>query len=373
MFRLLTVSILAVSAGFAQTPPVQPPQQQAARPPRPPAPTRDPHTPGYVTAKELPDGANAPANEDGNFILAPTHPAAPEMTATDGVAQGTVYTFDMESKDSKTYPGIAREQGSFARPDPDHPGMLVVNSHPAPYTRHVSVYVPKQYVPGTPAPFIVGADGPDKMLFTALDNLIAGHKVPAMIAISIGNGSGDAQGSERGLEYDTMSGLYAEFVEKEVLPIVEKQYNVKLTKDPEGRATMGGSSGGSAAMAMAWYHPELYHRVLTYSGTYVNQQWPSNAETPHGAWEFHEHLIPASAKKPIRIWMEVGDRDNLITRDDYHDWVLANEKMAGVLAAKGYHYQFVFAKNAGHTDRAVKAQTLPEALEYIWQGYPVAK
>ena len=44
-----------------------------------------------------------------------------------------------------------------------------------------------------------------------------------MIAISIGNGSGDAQGSQRGLEYDTMSGTYAEFVETEVLPLVEKR------------------------------------------------------------------------------------------------------------------------------------------------------
>ena len=78
--------------------------------------------------------------------------------------------------------------------------------------------------------------------------LIAQHKVPAMIAISIGNGSGDAQGSERGLEYDTMSGVYAEFVEKEVLPRVEAEAHVKLTKDPEGRATMGGSSGGSCAL-----------------------------------------------------------------------------------------------------------------------------
>ena len=208
------------------------------------------------------------------------------------------------------------------RPDPADPTKLIVSSHPAPYTRKVAVYVPKQYVPGTAAPFIVGADGPDRALFTALDNLIAQRRVPVMIAISIGNGSGDAQGSERGLEYDTMSGLYAEFVEKEVLPLVEKQDNVKLTKDPEGRATMGGSSGGSCALIMAWYHPELYHRVLTYSGTYVNQQWPSNPETPHGAWEFHEHLIPNSPAKPLRIWMEVGDRDNLITRDDYHDWVL---------------------------------------------------
>jgi enterochelin esterase family protein len=47
--------------------------------------------------------------------------------------------------------------------------------------------------------------------------------------------------------------------------------------------------------------------------------------------------------------------------------------MAKVLAAKGYHYQFVFARNAGHTDRTVKQQTLPEALEYVWQGYPIAK
>ena len=136
---------------------------------------------------------------------------------------------------------------------------------------------------------------------------------------------------------------------------------------------MGGSSGGSAALAMAWYRNDLYHRVLTYSGTYVNQQWPPNPETPHGAWEFHAHLIPESPVKPIRIWMEVGDRDNLITRDDYHDWVLANENMAKALAAKGYHYQFVFAVNAGHTDGAVKRQTLPEALEYVWHGYPVER
>jgi hypothetical protein len=111
--------------------------------------------------------------------------------------------------------------------------------------------------------------------------------------------------------------------------------------------------------------------VLTYSGTYVYQQSPYNAETPHGAWDFHEHLIPESPKKNIRIWMEVGDRDNFINRDNYHDWVLANERMAKVLAEKGYHYQFVFAINAGHTDPAVKAQTLPEALEYVWQGYPI--
>ena len=342
---------------------------------RPEPPVRDPHTPGYVTAKPLPDGSVPPDNVDGNFLLGPTHPAAPETVTKDGIPKGTVIEFTMNSTDSKFYPGIAREPNTFGNPDPSDPAKLILTtSHPAPYTRHVGVYVPKQYVPGTAAPFLVGADGVDKDYFTVLDNLIAEHRIPAMIFISIGNGSGDAQGSERGLEYDTMSGKYAEFVESEVLPRVEAEAHVKLTKDPEGRAATGGSSGAACALIMAWYHPERYHRVLAYSGTWINQQWPSNPETPHGAWEFPEHLIPNSPGKPIRIWMEVGDRDlyNPNTmRDGMHDWVLANENMAKALAAKGYHYQFVFAPNAGHVDHATKLQTLPEALEYLWQGYPI--
>ncbi len=365
MIRFLTCFLCI--AAFAQTPPPAP------RPARPIPPTRDPHTPGYVQAKELPDGAVPSATEDGNFILGPTHNPAPEMTPADSVPKGRIIEFVMQSTESKIYPGIARDPGTFGTPDPQNPAKLIVTtSHPAPYSRRVAVYVPQQYKPGTAAPFIVGADGPDRFLFTALDSLIAQKRVPVMIAISIANGSGDAQGSERGLEYDTMSGLYAEFVEKEVLPRVEKEANVKLTKDPEGRATMGTSSGGSCALIMAWYHPEWYHRVLTYSGTYVNQQWPWNPQTPHGAWGFHETLIPNSPKKPIRLWLEVGDRDLLnpnVMRDDMHDWVVANENMAKVLAAKGYHYQFLFVRNSGHGDRATKQQTLPEALEYLWQGY----
>jgi enterochelin esterase-like enzyme len=365
--------LIAAVPSASQTPPPAPASRAAAPPSRPTPPTRDPNSPGYVTAKELPDGTLPPIDVDGNFIIGPTHAPAPEAVVQDGVPQGTICNLTMSSADSRLYPGIARDQGTFGTPDPNDPAKLIVTtSHPAPYTRRVAVYVPRQYVAGTAAPFIVGADGPDQILFTVLDNLIAQKRVPVMAAISIGNGSGDAQGSQRGLEYDTMSGRYAEFVETEVIPLVEKQCSVKLTRDPEGRATMGGSSGGSAALIMAWYHPELYHRVLTYSGTYVNQQWPPDPGTPHGAWEFHEHLIPSSPVKPIRLWMEVGDRDLLnpnVMRDNMHDWVLANENMARVLAARGYHYQFLFVKNAGHTDRIVKQQTLAQALEWLWKGY----
>jgi len=362
---------------MAQQPPAAPPAAPGGRGQRPVYPTRDPNTPGYVKAQELPDGENAPANKDGNFIIGPTHTAAPEATAKEGGMQGTVVEFVMQSTESKMYPGIAREQGTFGTPDVLDPAKLIVNtSHPATYSRRVAVYVPKGYTAGKELPFIVGADGPDRLLFTVLDNLIAEGKLPPMAAVSIQNGSGDAQGSQRGLEYDTMSPKYAEFVQSEVLPRVEQEAKIKLTNDPEGRATMGTSSGGSAALIMAWYHPEWYRRVLTYSGTYVNQQWPQSDATPHGAWEFHERLIPNSPQKPIRLWLEVGDKDLLnpnIMRDNMHDWVVANEQMAKVLAAKGYHYQFVFAKNAGHGDGAVKRQTLPEALLYLWDGYKPKK
>ena len=109
---------------------------------------------------------------------------------------------------------------------------------------------------------------------------------------------------------------------------MEKNGDVKLTQDPEGRATMGNSSGGSAAFIMAWYRNDLYHRVLAYSITAINQQWPPNPETPHGAWGLHETIIPNSPPKAIRTWMAVGDRDLLnpnIMRDNMHDWVLASE------------------------------------------------
>ncbi len=344
------VPIAAALAGLAVA---------AAPATRPLPPVRDPAAAGFVPATALPDGAVPPADADGNFVLGPTHPPAAARPAD--APRGTVVDLTLSSADSPTYPGVA--------PDPARRPLA---TRPAPYTRRVSVYVPAGYRPGTAAPLLVGADGPDLVLFATLDSLVAAGRVPPMVAVSIGNGGGNAQGSERGLEYDTVSGRYAEFVEREVLPLVEARCHVTITRDADARGTMGCSSGGSCALAMAWFHPEWYHRVLTYSGTFVNQQWPPDPATPHGAWSFHERLIPDAPREPLRLWLEVGDRDLFNPggrADGMHDWVAANEAMARVLAAKGYPYQFVFARHAGHCDASVKRQTLAEALEFVWHGY----
>jgi len=293
---------------------------------------------------------------EGDYIINPPYHNAPELTPEAEAPKGRVVHIVMDSHDSKLFPGIAKSA----------PGQVV------PYNRNVTVYIPNQYVPGTPAPFLVSQDSLGRgELPTILDNMIAAHRLPPLVGIMIDSGGGDAQGSERGLEYDTMSGKYADFIETEVLPLVSKQCEVTLTKDPNGRMTLGGSSGAACAFSMAWYRPNLYHRVLSYSGTYVNQQSPFDPATPHGAWEYHEHLIPHSRTKPIRIWMEVGQND-LRPNDPestLHNWPLANVRMAGVLKAKHYHYQFVFATDAGHVDGHVVRQTLPQALEWVWAGY----
>lgn len=368
----LAVSTSAFSADKAKA--------KEKKPVRPTPPTRAFDAPGAPTFIRLDGkpGANPPVDANGDYVVGPEYVVAQENNVIEGVPQGRVEQFIMNSKDCQRFnPGIAREE--FGTVDPNNPKTLIVETHEIDYQRAITVYIPAQYVPGTEVPFIVKHDGPgagksDANLVHILDNLIAQKRIPLQIGILIANGGGDAQGHERGREYDTMSGLYAEFIEHEVLPLVEKNYGIKLTKNPDGRAVMGSSSGGSAALIMAWYHPEWYRRVLTTSGTFVNQQWPFNAETPGGAWDFHDKLIPGSENKPLRIFMAVGDRDNYnpnVMRDGMHDWVEANHRMAKVLKAKGYDYQYLFCLNNGHGIREAKPQVLPHALEWVWQGYPI--
>lgn len=297
---------------------------------------------------------------DGDYTIRPPFSVAPELIYDNNIPHGTIHRFTMKSADSQIYKGISR----------DRPGQVV------PYERPVAVYIPAQYVPGTPAPFIVVQDGFSPKYHytvpTVLDKLIAEKKVPVMLAVLVQHGGGDGPGSERGLEYDTVSDAYTNFIETEVLPRIAKDYKVTFTKDPDGRATMGGSSGAAAAFSMAWFHPELYRRVLSYSGTFVGQA-RNDPKYPRGAWEYHATLIPNSEKKPLRIWMHVSQNDNGNTRDEASagNWVLANQHMAAVLKDKGYSYRFVYAESALHTDMNVILRTLPEAMQYIWQGYPI--
>ena len=311
---------------------------------------------------------------DGDSMVGPNYPKSADLMSK-GLPAGKTFTFTMSSATSKYFTGM----------DPTLTAKGTFN-------RTVTVYVPAKYKDGAPAPFMVIQDGPGQLgnVKLALDNLTQGtdpaRRLPAFVAIAVQNGGGDGKGSERGLEYDTVSEKYALFVQNEVLPLVESNAalkaaypNFSLTTDPDGRGTVGCSSGSSAAFTMGWFHPELFRRIVTYSGTFVAQQndsAPEQAMYPLGAWDYHSVLNlvgTTTPAKPLRVFINANQNDNGAGTGDanHHDWLLANQRMAAAFKAQNYHYRFVEGLGAGHCAGQVQDTTLPDTLLWVWQGYPL--
>jgi iron(III)-enterobactin esterase len=310
---------------------------------------------------------------DGDFMI-DQFTTQPELTDR-GAPKGKSFRFSMDSTKSQIFDGS---------------DSTLVDGKSRLLTRQIDVYVPAQYKDGTPAPLLIIQDGPGPLdlISRALDNLTISsdpaRKLPAFIAIAVQNGGSDAQGSERGLEYDTLSDRYARFIQLEVLPAVLSDAKIKaaypkltFTDDPEGKAAYGCSSGGAAAFTMAWFRPDLFRRAITYSGTFVAQQASGQPESPLyplGAWEYHSSkklIANAVPAKPVRVFLNVNSMDNGATAPEsgHHNWVIANQRMAAELKAKAYHYRYVFAEGAGHCDAKARNATLADALVWTWAGY----
>ncbi len=310
---------------------------------------------------------------NGNIEIGPDYKIDPDLTDK-GNPKGKSFEFKMALADSKIFRGddATLEKRKEVRTE-----------------RRIFVYVPAAYKDGTEAPILVMHDGPSnlKLVRNALDNLTIStdltRKLPAFIAISVENGGNDGKGSQRGLEYDTMSDRLARFINDEVLPAVlnnaeiKAAYpNLKFTNDPWGRAVMGCSSGGAAALTMGWFRPDLFRRLITYSGTFVDQQdddAPEESAFPLGAWEYHSSLklIANTEKKPLRIFTHVSENDLRANdpEETYHNWVMANERTAEALKAKGYDYRYVYSRATRHCDGKVFEHTLADTLVWMWRGY----
>ncbi len=177
-------------------------------------PVRNYDDPGAPPFKVLKEGEGPPLDAYDNFVIGPKYVPAPERKKVEGVPEGKVEQFVIDSKDTKLFnPGIARKR--FGKVDPNNAKTLIVETHNIDYKRAITVYIPAQYKAGAEAPFMVVHDGPRPSksptlgMRTILDNLIAQKRIPPLIVIAVANGGGDAQGHERGKEYDNMSGDYA--------------------------------------------------------------------------------------------------------------------------------------------------------------------
>jgi len=228
------------------------------------------------------------------------------------------------------------------------------------------LYVPKQYDPGKPACVMVFQDGGTYVntngqfrVPVVFDNLIAKKEMPATIGIFINPGEvppaepGQKARSNRSLEYDSLGDQYARFLLEEILPEVGKKLN--LTKDPDGRAICGISSGGICAWTVAWERPDEFRKVLSHVGSFTNIR----------GGDIYPSLIRKTEKKPIRVFLQDGanDLDNL-----HGNWPLANQGMAASLKFMGYDYKFEFGTE-GHNGKHGGA-ILPDSLRWLWRDYP---
>ncbi len=234
--------------------------------------------------------------------------------------------------------------------------------------RRYSVYVPAQYDGSKPAALMIFLDGHafegstgDFRVPVVFDNLIAKGDMPVTIAIMIDPGhkgelpetrGWQPRPANRSVEYDSVSGDYAEFLLTEILPEIEKSY--RITDNPELRAICGNSSGGICAFGVAWHRPDKFRKVLSHIGSFVNIRGGHN----------YQAMIRKTEKKPIRVFLQDGEND---LDNEHGNWPLANQQMAKSLAFKEYDYKFVYGTEAHNGIHG--GAIFPDSLRWLWRGW----
>ena len=304
----------------------------------PVAQTQAPAPPAAPPAAQLP-------NTDSHYQL------GPDSLPREGVAKGEV-------------------RGPYTLPSQAYPG-----------TQHTYwVYVPAQYDPAVPASLMIFNDGQafknmegDARAPNVLDNLIDRREIPVMLAVFINPGRrpdqpeptpqewGDRT-TNRPTEYNTLDDKYARVIVDELMPALDKEYNI--SKDPERRGIGGASSGAIAAFTVAWERPDQFRKVLSIVGSFTNIR----------GGHAYTDIVRKTAKKPIRIFLQDGRNDNRVGRDgkydETRDWFLQNVRLMRALTEKGYDVNYTWG--IGRHGQKQGGAILPEMMRWLWRDHPVS-
>ena len=229
--------------------------------------------------------------------------------------------------------------------------------------RRYWIYVPSQYDGAEPASLLVVQDGwyyldPDSEIRTAvvLDNLIHNGEMPVTIGVFVDPGEYLSETDpmarrNRNNEYDTYSDAYAAFLLEEILPVIQRGY--QITDDPDRWALMGGSSGGDCSFTVAWMRPDRFRKVLIFESS-----WPQ----VRGAE--YEQLILETEPKPLRVFMQASSRDIGWWRPT-NNWFASNLRVAAALVERGYDMRLVLGDGPHDPNHA--GAILPDALRWLWR------
>lgn len=301
---------------------------------------------------------------------------------------------------SLTVAAVAISQTNGQRPNPDSQYRLGPDSMPQagvpkgevrgpftlpsqvyPGTQHTYwVYVPAQYDPKIPTALMVFQDGTafkdpsgEMRAPNVMDNLIYRREIPTMIGVFINPGRRPEQpeptpqdwgdrNTNRPEEYNRPDDKYAWVITEELLPALNKEYN--LSKDPEMRGIGGSSSGAIAAFKVAWERPDEFRKVLSVVGSFVNLR---------GGDVYPERVLK-NRKKPLRVFLCDGRNDNRGVRNGVYDprmdWFLQNVRLMKALSLKGYDLNYTWGMN-NHGQSYGKV-VFPDMMRWLWRDGTVS-
>jgi enterochelin esterase family protein len=161
-----------------------------------------------------------------------------------------------------------------------------------------------------------------------------------------------------------------------MLPEVGKTYN--LTKDLEGRAIGGTSSGAICAFTVAWHRPDQFRKVLSCIGSYTSIAYRAahDGQPMISGGEIYPTLIRKNPIKPLKIFLQDGSND---LSNEHGNWFLANQQMLSAFefanasaerrndSGPRYQVNHVWG-DGGHSD-AHGGAILPDMLRWIWTDY----
>ena len=240
------------------------------------------------------------------------------------------------------------------------------------YNKYEETITGKKYKPGTAfhCPLLIpdvdaelglfiGHDGASAADVQALLRLADEGKAPYCVCIGVDSGMLPTVGAERAMrldDYDLFNSEYADFIVYELIPAITEKYHLRISASPDMHMTSGGSSGGISAFAIAWFHPEYFHRVYMSSPSFLAM----------GRGNEIPVLIRKYETKPLRICEEYSENEP----DDYFGSSFCAAKEAETaLKFAGYDFRCKYFPGEDHCSRYVDEAEAYDRLSWLWDGW----
>jgi enterochelin esterase family protein len=294
--------------------------------------TTDPLKPDYYTYSLVVDGnsINDPGNRTvqtgfGNFQSMVVIPG-PDPWLPGNVPHGAIARHRFQS-------AVANDDRDFFVYTPPGYDPRRARAYPVLYLLHGLGDDAERWMNGGGAPAI-------------MDNLIAqGKAVPMVVVTTLGYGVSNGPAGD----FSEIVTGYTKILLTEVIPTVEKAYNVSTKR--EDRAIAGLSMGGAETLYTALNNPDKFAWMGSFSGAFV--MWPGGpgrrgagpggaAPPPIDDSRFEKNFPNLDARinsKMRLIWIVCGTADSLIG---------VNRQFKAWLTAKGVQFTYEEVPDVGH-------------------------